>query len=997
MAKIKINKLPQGFSIRNGNVVEDNTMKDGGMTTGDQADYGLVTTPQAYYGETNFNNSQDESVRYSLSSVPREDANIEAEGGETVLTDLNNDGTFGLYDIQGPRHGSGGVPMFLPDQSFIFSDTRKLKFTKDEMNEFNVGGSKKTPAKISKKFGLQDYYAELDSQYADNISATSAELMLKKNMNDLSKLAFVQEAKKDFSDGVPLASHPYLVSIGEDPIEFTAKVEEISRKEAEAKALAALPIEQQQQIMMMQQMMAQQEQQQGMQPQGMQQQMPQQGMPSPMEEFMPQVGEPGLAMENNAMLGTAMFGSELGDFLTKAQEGEEIVYETVDTGDTNDGGVTTVNDGFGSYYVPPTSAAEEGKYYLNKNTGQGYQFTNGKYVEVEQVTLDSDNKVVRPQVEVEETSEEVASGPTNDVAVEAVTTDKTVEATDKQVETVVDSGGNKNPYKAGSEKAIKFDKFIADGYTPTIVKDGKKSKISFVREAKDGRTIKGATEVQVFDQDKIKGAGGLGDTYTPDIRAQEELNNDPDVGDVATFISGKFSGNKLPDTQSRNTDGFGYGSDMFSSEESEEDFYYRNQTVIDELKADGVDFQFNMDMKDPNYDANWRGFQNKYEEKRKEYFEKKNVQYIPYFFTDEVLQERLKNDPDTYDTDGDGKLDKEWKKRRFDGKRGGYTVNAPGFDMNYQARDEQFMELDEEPPETKIPPVVKPPPKKEWWKQDQNNIQALNNIDDELYLPWAPQLEDQKIDYVLDDYTGRVNANLASQNTMAQALGAYGPQAIARSNIQGKTLDANAKAINQVNQNNVKTMNRVATMQPQLDMKVDMANNATNKQLYDDTTVALQNANNFDNWKTGKMNDLYNAGITNAANTYNMNQLYDYYNVNTLKGGDVEFGPNGKKLMKDSSGNSAQQNIENYQELQKLMGKDEKGNQQQVPEWLFNQTYGTTPPNASRTNGQNELLNNSGVTGYDAAGNKVGGARKGKEIKKLSKWAVPFYSGKMGL
>ena len=251
MAKIKINKLPEGFAIRNGKVVEDTkSMRDGGMTTGDQADYGLVTTPQAYYGNTNFNDSQDESVRYSLSSVPREDANLEAEGGETVLTDLNNDGTFGLYDITGPRHTSGGVPMFLPEQSFVFSDTRKLKLSKDEMSEFDMGGAKKTPAKVSKKFGLQEYYGELNSQYSDNISATSAELMLKKNMNDLSRLAFMQEAKKEFSDGVPLASHPYLVSIGEDPIEFTAKVEEISRREAQQKALAALPPEQQQQIMM---------------------------------------------------------------------------------------------------------------------------------------------------------------------------------------------------------------------------------------------------------------------------------------------------------------------------------------------------------------------------------------------------------------------------------------------------------------------------------------------------------------------------------------------------------------------------------------------------------------------------------------------------------------------------------------------------------------------------------------------------------------------------
>ena len=61
--------------------------------------------------------------------------------------------------------------------------------------------SKKTPAKISKRFGLNDYYGELNSQFSDNISSTSAELMLKKNMEDLSKLSFMQEAKKNFDDG----------------------------------------------------------------------------------------------------------------------------------------------------------------------------------------------------------------------------------------------------------------------------------------------------------------------------------------------------------------------------------------------------------------------------------------------------------------------------------------------------------------------------------------------------------------------------------------------------------------------------------------------------------------------------------------------------------------------------------------------------------------------------------------------------------------------------
>ena len=136
MAKVKINKLPEGFRLVDGKVKKKAIKRDGGMTTGDQADYGLVTTPQEFYGSTNFNNTDDQSVRYSLSSVPREDANLEAEGGETVLTDLNGNNQFGLYDIKGPRHSSGGVPMFLPEQSFVFSDTLFLSLYKGRV-QFN--------------------------------------------------------------------------------------------------------------------------------------------------------------------------------------------------------------------------------------------------------------------------------------------------------------------------------------------------------------------------------------------------------------------------------------------------------------------------------------------------------------------------------------------------------------------------------------------------------------------------------------------------------------------------------------------------------------------------------------------------------------------------------------------------------------------------------------------------------------------------------------------
>ena len=276
MAKIKINKLPEGFKLVKGKIVEDKIMRHGGMlNTGDQADYGLVTTPQEYYSNTNFNDTDDKDVRYSLSSVPRDRANIEAEGGETVLTDLTNDGQFGLYNITGPRHSAGGVPMFLPEQSFIYSDTDKMKFTKDELAEFGINTKKKmTPAKLSKKYELNDYYAHLESPFADKIQAVTSELMLKKNMMNLSKVAFGQESKKKFEEGVPLAAHPYLVQQGIDPLEFTAKMEAITREEAEMKLMASLPPEQQEQMMMLQQMMEQVDQQEG----APQEQIPQQVM-----------------------------------------------------------------------------------------------------------------------------------------------------------------------------------------------------------------------------------------------------------------------------------------------------------------------------------------------------------------------------------------------------------------------------------------------------------------------------------------------------------------------------------------------------------------------------------------------------------------------------------------------------------------------------------------------------------------------------------------------
>ena len=90
--KVKIKKLPKGFEKSNGSVLE---LAEGG-STGSQKDFGLVTIGEFTDSNSNGDTTKksDPAVSKSLSPVPRDEANIEAEKGETVLTDMNNDGEF---------------------------------------------------------------------------------------------------------------------------------------------------------------------------------------------------------------------------------------------------------------------------------------------------------------------------------------------------------------------------------------------------------------------------------------------------------------------------------------------------------------------------------------------------------------------------------------------------------------------------------------------------------------------------------------------------------------------------------------------------------------------------------------------------------------------------------------------------------------------------------------------------------------------------------------
>ena len=947
MAKIKINKLPEGFKLVDGKVVEDKVMQYGGdmYSTGDQADYGLVTTPQEYYGQTMFNNTDDQSVRHSLSSVPREDANIEAEGGETVLTDLNNNGDFGLYNITGPRHSQGGVPMFLPEQSFIYSDTPKLKFSKDEMSEFDMGGSRKTPAQISKKFGLNNYYAELDSQFSDNISSRSAELMLKKNMEDLSKLSFMQEAKKNFEDGVPLASHPFLLSQGLDPLEFTANVEQISMQQAQNNAIEELPVDQQNQLRMLQQMLAQAEQQQGMSAQNMQ--------APPIDS----ANQMQLAQANNDIIPMARFGNEMSDFLNKAQAGTETdanssnsIYtingQPVDRAQYIDYAIRNnlhrrFDGTIESDFIKGLSDAEIKMYGKNLTDIEDYDvFNQGDNTGDLSITEEQFNETYRNINNSK--SEEVKS-----------VVEENVQSQNNESLTTSESFDPLKYFPEGSDTHKLIKEKQSQGFEFSLTDEGKLRYYKPASSEFEGR--QGRSETSAID---IVGSGVEGDPiYSEDERGTGDVINQSDIG---YFDYGMYSEGNVPGTQysTGNQDSW-YGSDAFASKEAKEDWMRRNGRIASKIKG----FDYNKGKNDPQ----WLEFQKLYEEERKKFYDKVGAPYRPYFGTGETGSD-------------------------LDGKAGAKVFNAPGFDIDFTPAEEGFIDLPKEKEKIKTNDLeTTPGPIKEVWRQDQNNLMALAAIQDDLYLPWSPKLDEQKIDYVLDDYTGKVNAIMGAQNTMASALGAAGgPQAIARSNIQGKSLNAIAQAIDTTNRNNVNIMNRAAGQQAQMDAQIDMRNKAIDKGLYDDTVFALQEKQNFDNEKIAKNNELFNAMMTNAANTYNLNTLYPYYNVNPQGYGDVEFTKDGKKLYKANQVDQQEAFLDAYTKLRKNLPADQKIDAAFLDRYLS--LGNSSIPAIGTTKGQADMQQR-GIPGYPGSNVQL---KKGKEIKKLPK-SFPFFSGKMGV
>jgi hypothetical protein len=239
-------------------------------------------------------------ARKTMGAVPREEANLEAEGGETLVGDLDGSTMPSFFNIKGPRHSAGGVPMNLPDDTFIFSDTASMKITDPKvLKMFNKAPKKGgyTPAELSKVYDINKYRKILQDPESGKMEVKTAEMMIKNYVMKLGALAIAQESKKGFPQGIPVIAKPYMEA----------------NKITEADLMPEVAKQQQQQQQMMQQ------QQGAPQEQMMQQENAPQEMPSGEPVAQPSMEEnteaqPEMAPDQMQQAPMAMYGREMGGY-----------------------------------------------------------------------------------------------------------------------------------------------------------------------------------------------------------------------------------------------------------------------------------------------------------------------------------------------------------------------------------------------------------------------------------------------------------------------------------------------------------------------------------------------------------------------------------------------------------------------------------------------------------------------------------------------------------
>lgn len=903
--RVRITKVPQA---RTGYQVQGSLANDVPAMGG--ADY------NTYTGQPKLKTSK------YITAVPREEANLEAEGGETVYGDINGDGMPEHKTIKGPRHSGGGVPLSLPDDTFIYSDFRGMNMKDPNiLNKFGKGSTGKksyTPAELAKQYDIEKYRKLLEDPNSDVIDRKTAELMIKNYTQKLGALALAQEAKKGFPQGIPAAAKPYMEvnGIKEDAL-ISPEIKQLS-SQVDGQLKRAQQMNGDETDMAEYQ---ENEAAEGQQPSFEEAQELNQGQPvaEPMAQF-------GMSMGGFDVPYTDV---ETGDFLEQAQYGMPMGINSGNYvgrphtpryargGGLNqyqDGGSEPAKDAAITIDATGKSDAELNKMLrMQKKNNPNATFNitrNGKPLRTKErkaLTPEEQAKGVTPEqlkglgIEKDTQANRIAAAQVS--LLEKEYKDPKSPVRQKYLEEYNNTLKDPNAFgkKSGKDLMKLFDTkplndeqkidallrmnkrnimLSANGANARMfVNDG--SKLDTPANIVKAGTINPDTG-QVFTEkqaaDKLKeyqtkgwtnresmisqvGAPALGNNF--DV-AQEQASTHAYRRVSANAASGKYKDD--PDAEDRIVTFTGSGKNEMNTGRADENDIYggkgANISPIDAVAGNTT-------------------------------LEQKHASITPEDEYEELPEEAK------------AKVEKKCPCQKSDG-----TETDTGTDPNTGECNECIEDVTVD--------VEKPA---ETWLQD--TIKTTGAISDLMgvkkYMPWAAPVNLEKPKPTFLDPTRELAANAEQANIQTAGMAQFaGPQALSArsSSIQGQASKNAADILGKYNNANVNIANQFETGNANIQNQENTINQGIKSRLYDQTTMANQQYDNSKRALRGNLRNQYANSITNKWKTDALNQMFPQYATSAASGGKMSF-TQGKSNKPEQSA-SMRQKMDDYIKTYKM-------------------------------------------------------------------------------
>ena len=897
LKKVRIKRVPQartGYQVR-GSLFNDVPAMGG-------ADY------NAYIGEKPM-----EMSKY-MTAVPREEANLEAEGGETVYGDINGDGMPEHKTIKGPRHSAGGVPLKLPDDTFIFSDTKSMKVKEPQfLAMFGKVNGSYTPADLAKQYDIERYRKILQDPNSDKLDRKTAELMLKNYTLKLGALALAQESKKGFPQGIPAVAKPYMEAMGikeEDVLpekQIADTVKQLDEQQSNAQRSAetmASPTEQQvdeygdqaEEAQMINsdrpvaQPMSEEDMAAGMTPEetqmqygGMSQYAHGGWMPEEVAVFTGQMpyAEYGMAMGANSqnyegreknMYGSGPMFYEKGGYLPKAQDGI-----TVDTTGM------TPEQREQAFYNARTK--NPGKKITELKDGKKYEVNYSRSVGTDVEGVDMKLFGNTPQSVAAAAQYKILENSLNDEEVMA----KLCEETTSSLKDPRSYKQKDRPGKPGSQGQTWEQRGLN-------MPDCNQVKQAFLQHQKRNLAFQGNQVDPKLFTDSGQGLASLdeivsrkainpqtGKPITDRAQAEEarkylsKTYGAPGASDVSINAISQKIGIPLEASTSdralQQATFHGYSHMVDNMSKYDPNLQYKARNFVGNMQAGTGDENSMQGL------FSTQGVQispiDDFTEADKSYYGNTTAGHLAAAGID-------KYDVKSVEENEDKKIETVTKKKCPCEKSDG-TVIEVGTDPNTGECN---------PCEEKKDLKINKPA--EWWLQD--TIKSAGAYGDLMgikkYMPWQSRLALETPRPTFLDPTRELAANAEQAKIQTQGIAQFaGPQAQSAraSSVQGTSSKNAADILSRYNNANVNVANQFEMNATNIRNQGQMANQAAAQSWYDKNTIANQQ---FDNSKLALRNNArnqYTNAITNRAKTDAMNQLYPQYAVSPGSGGFMNF------------------------------------------------------------------------------------------------------------